>query len=359
MANGFKLDEKDLCFSCKAVEKYSDLAGRYVSGMSEAFAEPMQTIFMSFVMLWAVVSGLMITMGDKPPQSLIKDFFFIVVAFGLMQSQGTELIANVYNISLTLMADVARTSFSLGRDAADIDGAGFSGLLKTGEAGIRGVFAVSYETFDSGGTLDWKTYVLPLLLIIPYFMVVVVFFSKIVVAIFRLMMAGTFSPFLIMCLAFQWGRPMAIAGMKTVLSTIAILFAASAAFGLLLFGISGYDAEGLARDRMSFWESDVLVFIALGWMGVALMTEGVGLANSITGTALSNTAAGLLTAGISGTAAMATRQTRRVAGLVGSRGMAARESMMERMTGGSGAVGTPQTRAEGVARPFVPSSGAP
>ena len=208
------------------------------------------------------------------------------------------------------MGDVATVAFTLGPQAPSVEGEGFRALMETGEKGVRRIFVFGFSKFSSGNWFQFSTYILPVLIILPYFMVVVVFFSKVVVAIFRLMMLGTFSPFLIMCFAFSWGRPMAISGLKTALSTIAILFAASAAFGLLLYGVSTLTLDPASLEKPKFLEGNLLVIIALGWMGVALMTEGVGLANSITGTALSNTAAGIMTAGIAGSAAMAARYGR-------------------------------------------------
>lgn len=345
------------CWSCDAVETYATLAGKYVESMSEVLIGPMQTVFLSLVVLWAVVSGLKIIIGDQTPAVLVKDVFFIILAWGLMQSQGTDLISNIYNTSLTLMGDVATVAFTLGPEASHVEREGFVGLMEAGEKGVRKVFVFGFGKFSSGNWYQPATYVLPVLIILPYFMLVVVFFSKIVVAIFRLMMLGTFSPFLIMCFAFSWGRPMAISGLKTMLSTIAILFAASAAFGLLLYGVNTLTLDASELEDPEFLKGNLLVIIALGWMGVALMTEGVGLANSITGTALSNTAAGILTAGIAGSAAAASRVGRGVLG-AGSGYGRMRQGVSENIGGfaqmGSDAKAV-MSRAAGVARPFMPT----
>ena len=145
---------------------------------------------------------------------------------------------------------------------------------------------------------------------------VVVFFSKIVVSIFRLMMLGVLAPFLVMFFAFGWGRGMAISGLRTLLSSVFVLFAASVSVGLLLYGVDSL-VEGLGRDDVSgtnLLSSSYLTVLILGWLGVALMTEGIGLANSITGTILSNTAAGIITAGVTGSAAWVGRTAWRQGG---------------------------------------------
>ena len=58
---------EDTCFSCEAIDKYSDLAGRYVDSMSEALADPMQTLFFALAGLWVVVTGLKIIIGGQTP----------------------------------------------------------------------------------------------------------------------------------------------------------------------------------------------------------------------------------------------------------------------------------------------------
>ena len=109
-----------------------------------------------------------------------------------------------------------------------------------------------------------------------------------------------------------------------------------------------------------FQKSDLLVVIVLGWMGVALMTEGVGLANSITGTALSNTAAGLLSAGIGGSAAFAARHVRGALG-AGSGYSQLRQGTADNIGGfmqmGSDAKAV-GARVAGLIRPSVPKPAA-
>ena len=298
------------CITCKTLETYADLAEGYIEALAGALYTPLITLFMSLVGLWAVVTGFKFWLAMVSPMHVLRDLFAIVIAFALLSTQGSNLITGIYSTSLEVMTGAAITAFSIGPGAPSIQsGAGIEGLMRATETGVSEVFGLAGDVISNTPPLAIMPYVYAILLVLPYFLVVIVFFSKIVVSIFRLMMLGVFAPFLIMFFAFGWGRGMAIDGMKTLLSAMFVLFAAAVSVGLLLYGVDTV-SHNLTTDEISGGEllgSDYLTVMILGWLGVALMTEGIALANSITGTALSNTAAGIITAGVAGSAMWAGR----------------------------------------------------
>lgn len=293
------------CITCDAAKEYTDLAGGYIDALAGVLYTPLITLFISLVGLWAIVTGYKFWLAMVSPIHVLRDLFAIVIAFVLLNAQGSTLITGIYSVSLEVMTGAAVMAFSIGPGSPGLDGAsGAVGLMKVTEEGVSGVFGAASEVIASSSKWNPIPYLFAILLVLPYFLVVVVFFSKVVVSVFRIMMLGIFAPFLIMFFAFGWGRGMAVAGMKTLLSSMFVLFAASVSVGLLLYGVDTLVGD-LSKDAAAgknLLSSGYLTVMILGWLGTALMTEGIGLANSITGSILSNDAAAIITAGTTGTA---------------------------------------------------------
>ena len=309
--------DSSACFTCDALAEYSGLAEGYIDALAGTMYAPLMTLFLALTGFWAVYTGYRFWLALVSPMQVARDLFAIVIAYAILGTQGGSLITGIYSVSLEVMTGAALMAFSIGPGGAE-PGArtGITSLMAATETGVAGVFAAAADVIASSSRFNPLPYLFALLLVLPYFLVVVAFFSKIVVSIFRLMMLGIFAPFLVLFFAFGWGRSMAFAGLKTLLSSVFVLFAASVSVGLLLYGVDTLVA-GLDRDDVAgtnLLSSRYLTVLMLGWLGVALMTEGIGLANSITATLLSNTAAGTITAGVTGSAAWAGRTAWREGG---------------------------------------------
>ena len=294
--------DKIECITCDSLDLYAELSKGYIEAVSLALYDPVLTVFASLVGLWVVVSGLQIWLAMVSPVHIMRDFLGIIIAFGLLTAQGGEFVSNIYESSLDLMGGAALIAFTVGPNAPPLESDGIRGMMEATENGVSTVFIAAYDVIADGNFLSPTSYLYAFLLVLPYFAVIALFFSKIVVSIFRLIMLGIFAPFLIMFFAFGWGRGMAIAGLKTLLAAIVVLFAAAASVGLLLYGVGIIlgDGSSLGADGSDLLETKYLTLLILGWVGTALMTEGIGLANSITEATLSNVAAGIISAGIIG-----------------------------------------------------------
>ena len=298
------------CFTCGALDEYNRLAEDYIYALGDVLYNPLVTLFLALVGLWAVITGFKFWLAMVSPMHVIRDVVAIIVAYSLLSAQGGTLVANIYTASLDFMTGAAITAFSIGPGVPDGGGgAGIVGLMRTTEAGVAGVFSGAADVISSSSRWNPMPYVFAAALVIPYFYVVVLFFSKIVVSIFRLMILGILAPFLIIFFAFGWGRDMAISGIRTLVSAVFVLFAASISVGLLLYGVDNLVTD-LTREEISgegLLSSRYLTVMMLGWLGAALMTEGIGIANSITGSLLSNTAAAVIAGGVSATAGWVAR----------------------------------------------------
>lgn len=307
-------DLSTTCFTCEPLNKYIALTTGFADNLSSALSDPMLILFTSLFGLWAVVCGYKLSFKQCDINIVITDLLYITITGVILSSQANGLISYVYATALSVMAGASDTAFTVAGGGNRSTGyTGLVHLAASGEVAVAKVIQAASAIARAGKLYNIANYVYAAVLVIPYFLLVVVYSSQVVVAIFRAMMVAIFAPFLFMAFAFGWGRQMSYAGAKTLLASTLVLFACTAALALTIYGVDQIDIKpqsltGDALDKFaSLSNPQFLVILFLGWMGTALMTEGTAIANSIAQTALTNTAAGIMTAGAAGTALAASR----------------------------------------------------
>ena len=298
------------CWTCAPLETYVDLTGDFVDRLGDALHDPMLILYSSLSALWIVVSGTKLHFQMTTIHKVIEDLVYISITGLLLGSLAGGLIASVYTSSIDIMGAASSAVFSLAANERSSGYSGLAALAANGELAVAKVIQAAKVLVDSGSMMEPQYFLYALILALPYVLLVIVYASQVVVAIFRATMVGVFAPYLFMAFAFGWGRAMAQSGAKTLLASILVLFANTAALSLTIFGVNSsiLDPADLIGDRIKQFASvsnpDFLVVLFLGWMGTALMTEGTSIANSIAGTLLTNTASGIMTGGVaaSGTA---------------------------------------------------------
>lgn len=177
----------------------------------------------------------------------------------------------------------------------------------TAEHGVFQVFGMAAAIAGQTGLTDpLGPLIYALLLILPYFLLLVVFFAQVVVSIFRVMMLAACRPILMMCFGFGWGRGMAFTALRTLFAAFMVLFGCTVAVALILYGVKtlniGDPAMGTSIiETMSFSNPKLLIALALGWLGTAFLAEATSIANSVTHSQLTNQAAAVITAGATAT----------------------------------------------------------
>ena len=297
--------QDDPCFTCEIVSEYVDLANSFTQDLSEALMGPMWALFLAIVGVWVIIQGLRMSIGQTTIIDFTKELVFVLIASLLLSGQGPDLINEIYSASLKIMGAAATVALQVGDDNArnvssyNTIGGGMVSLVRTAEEGVFEVFGMAEEIAAKARLTDPMPILYSLVLVLPYFLVLIVYFSQVVISIFRVMMLATLSPYLMLGFGFGWGRDMAKAGVRTLLSSFMVLFGATAALAVMLYAVRGLDI-GNAQDPMgdiSITNTKYLVAVAMGWLGTAFMTEATGMANSISNSSLTNTSAAVITAG--------------------------------------------------------------
>lgn len=315
------------CLSCEIVSTYVELVKGFTLELSQVMVGPMQILFLSVVGLWVVIQGYRLILGFARLEDVGKEFPFIVIAWILLFTSGPGLVNNVFTASLKMMGSAAAVALNTASKgsasnvsaAADTLGAGMVDLVRATEKGLWHILQMAEAVLGSFAWSNWSPVLYAVALVIPWILLLIVYGAQVTVSIFRVAMLAALSPFMMLGIGFNWGRGMAFSGMRTILSSFMVLFGSTLAVGFVLYAVGELDIEtsGKAVDLASLSNAKFLVPLVLGWMGTAFITEATGIANSITGSALNNTAVGTMTAGAVGTGLAALKYGKQGVGMLG------------------------------------------
>ncbi|GAB3128396.1 hypothetical protein [Novispirillum itersonii] len=319
-------EEKTLeCIFCPAVNKYVTLANSFSQDLSATLSTPIIAIFGALVGVWLSIAGIRIILGSMDSRKFALEGAYIIIAAGLLSSQGTQMANTIYAASLSTMAgasamvlttgplgkqikdanvSVSSSADTSGSQIANLDGLGM--LVYTAENGVFGLFSMAGAIWDQGGFTNPLPLVAATMMVLPYALLMVAYAAQVLICVFRVLMISLFSPMLVAALGFDFLRAMTWSGLRALLASFMVLFASTAALAVCLYGVATLgigkaEPTSAVAPLAEFDSVGLWLVIILGWCGMAFQSEGVGLANSITGAQLTNTAAGILTAGATAT----------------------------------------------------------
>lgn len=317
------------CITGDVVSEYVDLANGYTQELSASFVGAMQLAFYAFVGIWVIIHGYRIILAKGRLADLGHESVFVFISWLLLYFSGPGLVNMVFVASLKMMGAGAATALrAANKDVVGPDpsssslGDGMTELVCVAEQGVLSVVKAGVQIAMNVGWTNWLPVLYAVALIIPYFLLLIVYFAQVVVSIFRITMLSTLSPFMMLGFGFGWGRDSAVKGIRTLLASFMVLFGSTLALAVMLYGVTrlgldnmqGQDLDAFARIN----NPKFVIALAMGWLGTAFQAEATGIANSIMGSQLTNQAAALITAGAAATGAGFLKYGRKAMGLAPS-----------------------------------------
>ena len=238
-------EEKTDYFTCGIVQKYVDVAAEFTRDLSGELLGPMWALFLALAGLWIVIQGLRLMIAHTSWADIVKQSLFVALAGFLLAGQGQGLVDRVFSASLNTMGSAASVALSVGAQETrekmptSSEGtvplkSGMVALVDAAETGVWKVFQMAGQEAISREIWNPLPWLFALLLVLPYFLVLVVYFSQVVVAIFRIMMLAVLSPFLMLRFGFGWDQEMMKSGIRTLLSSFMVLFGVTGALAVML-----------------------------------------------------------------------------------------------------------------------------
>ncbi|MEO9901077.1 hypothetical protein [Nisaea sp.] len=319
------MNEAITCFTCPIVNEYVELAGNFTENLSETLIPAMWKAFSALASFWIVIQGIKLILGSLDIGALAREFIYMIIAAGLLAGQGPQLVNTVYSASLSTISGAAATVLFAGAIAdetgitaenstasgsskiAGLDG--MTALVGAAEKGVFKVFKMVEVLIESssGWGPNVGAFVTAVLILLPYALLLIVYFAQVVVTIFRVMAICALSPIIMLMVGFNFSRGMFVTALRTLFASFMVLYGATIALAVCLYGVASMDiaAEPFNEREIELfldWSNPRLwVTIMLGWLGTAFMAEATSIANSISSANLTNQAAVIITAGTTAT----------------------------------------------------------
>ena len=300
MADRTPIIDAPFCATCDVVQVYEKNAREFVEALTVVLSSGMLKIFIAVVGLWLMVQGIKMILGRADLASLCRETFFVIVAGGLI-ADGTGLVMIIYKMAIgTMTAAASAVLIAAGNvSGADwtADGtdhySGVTLLVFASERGFMKVLDVGFELWKSFSVGNLTGPLTGVLIIIPWFLLIVVYFSQVMVTIFRVAVLAGLSHFIMLGIGFQWSQGMVWKGLKSLIAAGLVLYGATLAIGICLFAVTSLDLDTrmVGIDGGSFFTGPGFLAVILGIMGTVFVTEATGIANSIAESQFTNTAA--------------------------------------------------------------------
>lgn len=324
------------CFSCGAVTLYSAQAAGYAEKLTDALQTPMLLLMGSLGGLWIVIEGIKLGLQKTDVGSVAQAIVTFMFASAFL-ALGGPMIQGIYTGSLDVMGNIASVAFRVGGGALESTGqTGVVALVANAELAVKAVLEAAQRISWKGTLTNPLPWLYGLLIALPYIVLAVLYMAQITIGIFRVMMVATFSPLLILCTGFKVSMPIAISGLRTLMASMFVVFGCTIAVSMIIYGVTSLDiATGVNAneqyDDSLLANGKILMAIALGWLGSALMFEATGIANSMAQVALGNSGAATMAGGLLGSGAAALRAANPAT--MGRRFLGASEALGSEMSG--------------------------
>ncbi len=319
------------CTTCTLAVTFAENSQSFIESLSEVLYLPMLLIFAAVVGLWLSVSGLKIVMGKLNLLDFGHELFFVIVAGGLLAGQQNGLVITVYDAGINTISGASAMVMQAAVDehgSTEIPSDGeesrtleesfpsredISGLNKTGQEKFKGIiqllsvteaglFTVMdkaknlYLSFSVGNLTGPLS---GLLIFVIWLILILVYFSQVLVTLFRVMVLAGLAPFLLLAVGFGWARGMVWQTIKTLIGAGLALYGATLAIGFCLFSV-GQIPTNVDWGMGTFFSGPGFLAILVGFMGIIFVTEATAIANSIAQSQFTNAAAAAMVGGALG-----------------------------------------------------------
>lgn len=292
-----------ICATCDLVKVYVDNTENYISAVAQVMVDPMTVIFAALVGVWLSIEGIKLIMGSTDLIKLCRGVFFVIIAGGLLATSDS-ITLSVYNIAVRtvggaagdIMTVASLANADISSDMAYAAQAKYEGVERlafVAENGFLQIMDMAWELWKSFSVGNLTGPLTGVLIIIPWFMLITVYFSQIVVTLFRVAVIVALGPFVLLGVGFDWSRSMVWKALKSLIAAGMVLYGATFAIGLTLFAVGQIDfSEGFGAG--SFFTGKAFIAVLLGIMGTILVAEATAIANSIAESQFTNVAAGAM-----------------------------------------------------------------
>lgn len=303
------------CATCAVAQEFMDISEDFFGSLSTVLTDGMIDVYIAVACLWLSVSGIKILLGQTDLASAGKELFFVLLAGSLLVANKAGLVIKFYVMATGTMNAAAKTVLLAAQNASSQNWlsevpdkySDAAILVYVAEEGLFNILDVAWELWKSFSIGNMTGPLTAVLIIIPWMLLIVVYFAQVTVTLFRVGVIAGLAPWIILGVGFQWSKGMVWQGIKSLIAAGMVLYGATMAIGICLFTVvqldEVHDFTAASMSGGTFFTSSGFLAVILGVMGTVFVTEATAVANSIAESQFTNTAAATMAGAALGAAA--------------------------------------------------------
>ena len=237
---------ENACFTCDMVMEVEDKAGSFIKALNAAMLDPMVVIMGGLFALWCTVTGAKMFLGQVRLDRVSADLVLFFVASLFLNATALGIVEGIYTIALKVMSGASDLVMSVATEPMETVPKtpakytdGMVRLVWSAEKAVKSVLIAAMKLQDKAMLIALPLiWFLILGLFAPYFLMLLAYFAQISIAIFRVLVLASLTPFLIVSSGFPWSRNMLGAGVRALLGTVIVLYSATLTIGLTMYFLS-------------------------------------------------------------------------------------------------------------------------
>lgn len=276
------------CLSCGIAEGFVNTSGAFLDRLLGNVSGPMLVLMGAIAAGWIVIQGFKLALGTANIIEFLQNLLFLAAGFGLVEAMTLGFVSEIYDNTLNMMFSAA--AMAMGESAGSTPGSTVSLLIYTIERALVAPINMVGNMIENASVFDlFQVFLYGGLILFPLLIMLIFFIKHAVVGLFRITIVAILSPFIVGMSAFPFGRQMWKAAINATIASILVLFAVSAAFGLVI-DVIGAPLRQMAMQAPNEIAADfgqLLGAIIFCWGGLFLVTESQSIAATLAGSALS------------------------------------------------------------------------
>ena len=310
--------ETTFCATCDVALAFTGLSENFFGALSTVLIDGMIDVFIAVACLWLSVSGLKILLGRTDFATVGRELFFVILAGALLYANKGGLALEYYKYAIGAITAAAKTVLIAAQNVSNQNWllnipdeySDAASLVYAAERGLFKVLDVAWELWKSFSVGNMTGPLTAVLIIIPWMLLIVVYFAQVTVTLFRVGVIAGLAPWILLGVGFNWSKGMVWQGIKSLIAAGMVLYGATMAIGICLYAVAeltlrdtGDPFTAVAMSGGTFFTGTGFLAVIVGVMGTAFVVEATAIANSIAESQFTNTAAATMAGAALGAAA--------------------------------------------------------
>lgn len=277
------------CVSCDVLEAFLNNSGDSLSRLLNVLQAPLTNLLFVIAAIWLAIQCALLALGRNDATGVFTDALFLSLGLALLESMTLGFVREVYEVFVNVLFAVAAAAMG---EAPGSSPAGTAGLLVTSiERAIFIPINSMLSVIENASYFSiFKIILYALVILIPLLLMLLLFIKYATVNLFRVTLIMALAPFIVGFSSFPWGRAIWSTAINSLVGSVVVLFAVSAAFSFVIDAITEplRVMNDLSSGEISENTIQLVIAALFAWAGLFFIYDAANLASTLAGSSLSN-----------------------------------------------------------------------